>query len=408
MITNCFIIMGFNIKTTEDGKEYNLNLSYNEIIKPVLEELKINYIRADEIMLTELIDESMYKLLLCADLVIADITTLNANALYELGIRYALKPYSTVIIGDSETRLPFDINHIRMFSYKHSGLSIDEEESKRIRMQITLKEVIKNISEQYPSNVDSPVYKFITNLIPPKYIGDNNYFEKTTKRFKSSESLGNLIAFAYKKRDAGDFESAIELYNKALLISKDEYIVKEIAVCIYQKGTNDSYIKALDFIKSYVDIQNTTNPEILKTLGPIYKNLWIYNNFKEYAEQSLVYYEKSFVIFNSYNSGLNYGFMLLAMATYYKDEMDNPYLLWCKQVYKKVAQICLSKYDVNDYWVNASLEECYFVLGNSEEYKKYKKLAKTCLVNQLSKTKWKRDKTLSQIKLIKKLLQILN
>ena len=97
MISTCFVIMGFNIKTNEDGKEYNLDLSYSEIIKPVLDFYKLNYVRADEIMIAEMIDDSMYKFLLSADLVIADITTLNANALYELGVRYALKPYSTIM-----------------------------------------------------------------------------------------------------------------------------------------------------------------------------------------------------------------------------------------------------------------------------------------------------------------------
>lgn len=114
MISTCFVIMGFNIKTNEDGKEYNLDLSYSEIIKPVLDFYKLNYVRADEIMIAEMIDDSMYKFLLSADLVIADITTLNANALYELGVRYALKPYSTIIIGSTDTKIPFDLSHVRI------------------------------------------------------------------------------------------------------------------------------------------------------------------------------------------------------------------------------------------------------------------------------------------------------
>ena len=130
--------MGFNTKTMEDGKEYNLNLSYEEIIKPVLEQLNIQYIRADEIMLSEIIDESMYQLLLCADLVIADITTLNPNALYELGVRYALKPYATVLIGDRDTKFPFDISHLRIFTYEHSGKTITSKECDRMKKHYSL------------------------------------------------------------------------------------------------------------------------------------------------------------------------------------------------------------------------------------------------------------------------------
>ena len=229
MISTCFVIMGFNIKTNEDGKEYNLDLSYSEIIKPVLDFYKLNYVRADEIMIAEMIDDSMYKFLLSADLVIADITTLNANALYELGVRYALKPYSTIIIGSTDTKIPFDLSHVRIFRYKHDGAQIKHDEC--IKIIGSLKTVIKNIMDNTTPLIDSPVYKFLSNLEPPryKYISDTNYFENNIKRFKSEESLGSLIHFAYQKRDAGCFKEAITLYKKALKISKDEYIIKEIA-----------------------------------------------------------------------------------------------------------------------------------------------------------------------------------
>ena len=39
-----------------------------------------------------MIDTRMYEMLLRADLVIADISTGNVNAVYELGVRHALKP----------------------------------------------------------------------------------------------------------------------------------------------------------------------------------------------------------------------------------------------------------------------------------------------------------------------------
>ena len=45
----------------------------------------------------------MYALLLHADLVIADITTFNPNAIYELGVRHAVRPYSTIILKEKMT-----------------------------------------------------------------------------------------------------------------------------------------------------------------------------------------------------------------------------------------------------------------------------------------------------------------
>ena len=401
ILVTCFIIMGFNTKTMEDGKEYNLNLSYEEIIKPVLEQLNIQYIRADEIMLSEIIDESMYRLLLCADLVIADITTLNPNALYELGVRYALKPYATVLIGDRDTKFPFDISHLRIFTYEHSGKTITSKECDR--MKKTLQSVIENI--RLCTKIDSPVYRYIEGLTPPFCPSDTSYFATVTKRFKASDNLCNLVNLAYSKRDEGDFSSAIQYYKRALAISKDDYIVKEIAVCTYQSETRAAYIEALRFLKENVDVNTTTNPEILKTLGTIYKKLWIEFKTMEYAQQALTYYERSFILYEAYNSGLNYGLMLFVIASYQKEQLErDTYALWAKNIYNKTKEICLSKYDINDYWVNASLEECSVALDDNESYRKYRDLANTAILLMPESMKWKRKKTDQQVKILQNIM----
>jgi hypothetical protein len=58
------------------------------------------------------IDKPMYERLLDADLMIADLSTSNANALYELGVRHALRPHSTIVMADQNFAFPFDLNHL--------------------------------------------------------------------------------------------------------------------------------------------------------------------------------------------------------------------------------------------------------------------------------------------------------
>lgn len=106
----CFTIMGFGKKTDfSTGKTYDLDKTYTNIIKPAVEKCGYTSIRADEIQDSGLIDKSMYALLVRAELVIADITTLNPNAIYELGIRHAARPNHTVILKDREGKIPFDL-----------------------------------------------------------------------------------------------------------------------------------------------------------------------------------------------------------------------------------------------------------------------------------------------------------
>ena len=89
---NCFVIMGFGEKTdfqSNPQRVLNLNKTYENIIKPMVIEAGLDCVRADEIIHSTVIDKPMYDNLLGADLVIADLSTSNANALYELGVRHA-------------------------------------------------------------------------------------------------------------------------------------------------------------------------------------------------------------------------------------------------------------------------------------------------------------------------------
>lgn len=74
----------------------------------------------------------MYGLLLSADLVIADISTYNPNAIYELGVRHGVKPYHTIILKEKEGNMPFDLSHTNMLNYSYGcreeNLSIKESD----------------------------------------------------------------------------------------------------------------------------------------------------------------------------------------------------------------------------------------------------------------------------------------
>src|SRR5688500_8476499 len=117
----CFVIMGFGKKTDYNEKTHTLDLdaTYNAIIKPAVIACGLKCIKADEIMHTGVIDVKMYELLLRADLVIADISTANPNALYELGIRHALRPFSTILMKEKKAKFHFDLNHLATLHYRH-------------------------------------------------------------------------------------------------------------------------------------------------------------------------------------------------------------------------------------------------------------------------------------------------
>ncbi len=118
----CFVVMGFGKKNDfETGRVLDLDQSYHNLIKPAVEAAGLKCIRADEIVHSGLIDVPMYEQLLKADVVVADVSTSNRNALYELGVRHVLRPYTTVIIAEEQMmKSPtFDLSHIVIRKYRH-------------------------------------------------------------------------------------------------------------------------------------------------------------------------------------------------------------------------------------------------------------------------------------------------
>ena len=100
----------------------------------------------------------MYELLLEADIVIADLSTSNANAIYELGVRHALRPHTTIVIAEKQFKFPFDLGHLLIRPYEHLGKGIDAEEAERVRddLQRAIQALLAT------PDIDSPVYTFLT------------------------------------------------------------------------------------------------------------------------------------------------------------------------------------------------------------------------------------------------------
>jgi len=161
----CFVVMGFGKKTDYSGTPRTLDLdaSYEAIIKPAVVKAGLKCIRADEVSHSGLIDVKMFELLLGADVVVADISTANPNALYELGVRHALKPFTTILMKEVDGKFHFDLNHLATLQYKHLGEDIGAKEAAAKSAQ--LEALIRSVLAK--AEPDSPVYTYLAGLKAP-------------------------------------------------------------------------------------------------------------------------------------------------------------------------------------------------------------------------------------------------
>jgi hypothetical protein len=163
----CYVVMGFGKKPDfETGRTLDLDKTYKTIIRPSVEAAGLKCIRADEIIQSGMLEVPLYEQLLNADMVVADLSTSNRDAYYQLGVRHALRPYTTIIIcEDSVKWFPFDISRNLVHPYHHMETGVDFEEVLRFRE--VLSNAISQILASQPTPLDSPVYQFLPQLTPP-------------------------------------------------------------------------------------------------------------------------------------------------------------------------------------------------------------------------------------------------
>lgn len=95
------------------------NELYEEVIRPVCEEMGLRAIRADDFIGPGIIIADIVRQISEANVVIAEITPENPNVYYEVGYAHAInKP--TVLIKQKETDLPFDVSPFRVLFYEDS------------------------------------------------------------------------------------------------------------------------------------------------------------------------------------------------------------------------------------------------------------------------------------------------
>ena len=147
MKKTCFVVMGYGKKTDyKIGRSIDLDKTYNNILKPLIEELGMECVRSDEIIHSGIIDKPMFNQLISADIVIADISTYNPNAFYEIGYRSALKK-PIIHLKSKETSIPFDISSIRTFDYDLTDLDAVTELKQRLNKTIATFNFDSSINE---------------------------------------------------------------------------------------------------------------------------------------------------------------------------------------------------------------------------------------------------------------------
>src|SRR5580692_7871096 len=151
--------MPFGRKTDVAGRVTNFDSVYQKLIAPAVEQAGLEPIRADEEKIGGTIHKPMFERLMLCHYAVADITGANPNVFYELGIRHALRPASTVVLFVEGMVIPFDIALVRGIAYRTDGAG------EPVDLQAPMQAITQHLraARENPDS-DSPIFQLVDDL----------------------------------------------------------------------------------------------------------------------------------------------------------------------------------------------------------------------------------------------------
>ncbi|MES2848106.1 MAG: TRAFs-binding domain-containing protein [Bacteroidota bacterium] len=418
----CFVLMPFGPKTDSNNKEINFDIVYDTFIKPAIIKAGLEPIRADEEKTGGFIHKPMYERLMFCRFAVADLSFANANVFYELGIRHALRSFTTISIFEQNTKLPFDAAPLRTMPYQYDNAVVDVDK------QITaLSEKLK-IGKQ-----DSPIGQMIMDYQFPdldklKAASDSFAAEFTAVKDKRDE-INDLVKQWKSTKESDTKRKAVDdivklekaeeklAFKYDLLFSfieayKSTGAFKEITVML-QSLVDDTY-KDNVFIKQQLGLAYNKikerdeaeevltsitdkygpDPETNGLLGAVYKGLMDDNSndtdlAAAYRTKAIDAYLEGFETDpRDYYPGINALTLL-----YFANEPDNRFAKFLPVVAYAVERELRTK--GKDYWAQATALELAALALNEAGAKKYLANALTCKPEE-----WMKQTTAGNLKKI--------
>ncbi len=361
----------------------------------------------------------MYERLMFCEFAIADLSFANANVFYELGIRHALKPYTTVSIFEKGTTLPFDAAALRTFPYEYKDGAISDVVGKIAALAERVK---MNIAAQRMQE-DSPIAQLITKYKFPdltyllseadtfvsqvndtnkirmemndlvdqwkklnsdkeaaqgenrnSIIGaQNEIIDKVKSIEKSHEAylsynyeLLDVLLNTYKSVNA--FPEVVDMLAPLVYTTMDGNILlkQQLALAYNKIGKRDASREVLEKIIE----QYGPDPETNGLLGAVYKGLMGDNSGDEfiadgYRQKAIETYLNGFAADpREFYPGVN-ALTLMILG----DEKDERFLKFFPLVWYAVERQLVMK--AKDYWVQATAMELAILDRDSKNAKKY-------------------------------------
>lgn len=222
----CFVVS--QIGGSDSPERIHADWVFDGILEPVFKTDEFSgfeLIRADKINVPGLIDSQVIDFILNSELVIADLTKLNPNVFYEIGIRHVVqKPI--IHINVENEKIPFDISLYRAISYsirRHKDL-VDAQEA--------IAAAVRSVTDP-GYRVDNPItrargrIKFEESATPTDRLLEDVILD-LTKRLDMIDEVGNTYVDKTVSFDPTRHATLSRTANLRIRVEKDGVRVTDL------------------------------------------------------------------------------------------------------------------------------------------------------------------------------------
>lgn len=154
----CFILMPFGKKTDPSGSVVDFDAVYAQLIAPAVEQAGLAPLRADEDPTYTFLNKAGFEKLVLCEYAVADLTTARPGIFYELGVRHAVRPQTTVVLFAEGLRLPVDVRPLRALAYRLNSVGRPEG------VEWSRRELTGRLREGRATGPDSPVFRLVEGM----------------------------------------------------------------------------------------------------------------------------------------------------------------------------------------------------------------------------------------------------
>lgn len=330
----CYVAMPLGIKPDPgSGATIDFDRIFTTLIRPAVEEAGLPCIRADDLHLpaSSIIQAEIFRAISGSVVMIGDLTTLNPNVLYEVGIRHGLVPMGTVLMRSWSTPLPFNLSMVMTVGYPLEHGSIPESHLSETRAALT--RAVQLVRSE--TRLTSPVFSLVPEIeqaVPdvkrrteklraawqPNFrvlmrspgkpsahllveqLKNKNSINELSQQLKIVESQAQSLAneapelipnILESYRYASDWEGLIRFaYQLEPERRQSKMVAQELALALGRLNHVDQAIDVMLRLKE----QHPDDPEVLVILGWSYRQRYFTEGNAEDLDQAISAYQQAF------------------------------------------------------------------------------------------------------------------